>query len=208
MLERYLSRCLLCLACFCGAVSASSAQEALQEENAAIHQELRAIITTVEEAINSQNFDRMLPIMSEQIRATPINQEFLQNRKEISAYFQKWFGESGYLRSLEFHLTADALTELSVDKTWGVVYGKGVERYVLRDGRPYDLETRWTATVAKESDDKWRIRAIHIGTNFLDNALLNEIENGVKYVGIGSAAVGLILGGLLGWFLGRRKKKG
>lgn len=179
---------------------------AAQEPDHAIHEELRGTLKTIESAINSGDYDAMLPVLSEQIRATPVNQEFLSGRAAVSAYFKKWFGADGYLKKLELKLTADVLTELSADKTWGVVYGDGVEKYVLRDGRPYEIKTRWTAVMAKEADGHWRVRALHLGTNFLDNPILTEAEHAVvKSAGAGLVG-GLVLGGLLVWFVRRKKK--
>lgn len=177
-----------------------------EEPDHAIHEELRSVLTVVESAINSGDYDKMLPVLSEDIRATPINQEFLSSRAEVSAYFKKWFGAEGYLKKLEISLTPDKLTELSADKTWGVVYGNGIERYVLSDGRPYDLQTRWTATMMKEADGQWRIRAIHIATNFLDNAILTEAEHALGKAAGAGGALGLLVGGGLGWWLRRKKK--
>lgn len=179
---------------------------ASEEPDHAIHEELRAVLQQTASAINSGDFDKMLPVLSEQVRATPINQEFLASRSEVSAYFKKWFGSGGYLKKLEITLNPDALTELSEDKTWGVVRGKGIEKYVLADGRPYELMTRWTATVAKESDGRWRIRAIHIGTDFLNNPILGEAERALGYALGGGIAGGLLAGLLLGWLLLRKKK--
>jgi ketosteroid isomerase-like protein len=177
-----------------------------QEADHAIHEELRAVLQTIEASVNSGDYDKMLPVLSEKIRATPINQEFLTSRPDVSAYFKKWFGQGGYLKKLEMHLTADSLTELSPDKTWGIVYGNGVEKYVLSDGRPYEMHTRWTATMAKEDDGHWRVRAIHIATNFLDNPILTQAEHALEKVGAIAGAIGLVLGALLGWFFGRKKK--
>lgn len=179
---------------------------AAEEADHLIHEELRAVLRQTESAINSGDFDKMLPVLSEQIRATPINQEFLSSRAEVSAYFKKWFGSGGYLKKLEITLNADALTELSDDKSWGIVRGKGVEKYILADGRPYELMTRWTATMAKESDDRWRIRSIHIGTDFLNNPILSEAERALGIGVAGGIVVGLLLGFLFGWFVFRKKK--
>jgi ketosteroid isomerase-like protein len=184
----------------------SSSGMASEEPDHGIHEELRAVLQQTASAINSGDFDKMLPVLSEQIRATPINQEYLTSRSDVSAYFKKWFGSGGYLKKLEISLTPDALTELSEDKTWGIVRGKGVEKYILADGRPYELMTRWTATVAKESDGKWRIRAIHIGTDFLNNPILSEAERALGFALGGGIVGGLLAGLLLGWFLFRKKK--
>jgi ketosteroid isomerase-like protein len=178
---------------------------AAEEPDHEIHQELRGILTTVVGAINSGNYDAMLPVISENVRATTITQEVISNRQEASAYFRKWFGPGGFLKKLDMSMTADALTELSPDKTWGVVRGSGMERYTLADGRRYDMPTRWTATVAREADGHWRLRAIHFGTNFLDNPILDEAKRKAKqYTALGTVG-GLVAGAFLGWLLGRRK---
>lgn len=181
--------------------------QATEEADAEIHNELRQTLKVVESAINSGNYDDMLPVLSERIRATPINQEFLSSRSEVSRYFVKWFGKDGYLSKLEIRFTPDALTELSADKSWGLVVGSGVEKYILRDGRPYELRTRWTATMVKEEDGRWRVRGIHIGTNFLDNPILGEAEGALGKAALGGLAGGLLAGAVIGWLVGRWKKK-
>lgn len=192
----------LFVAFFFFAFSAYSAEE----PDHAIHQELRGVLAILQGSINDGNYDAMLPILSRDIRGTPINQEVLSSHSDVSAYFKKWFGPGGYLKKLEIKLDADALTELSADKTWGLVRGSGLERYVLADERKYDIKTRWTATVVKESDGKWRLRAIHLGTNFLDNPILAEAESWVKKMAAAGALGGLIVGAVLGFVFGRRKK--
>lgn len=178
-----------------------------EEPDHAIHEELRAVLQLTESAINTGEFDKMLPVLSEKIRATPVNQEFLSSRGAVSTYFQKWFGPKGFLKKLEIKFDADALTELSPDKTWGIVTGKGTEKYVLSDGRSFDILTRWTATMARENDGRWRIRAIHVGTDFLDNPILAEVERSVGKAAGAGALGGFLLGGILVWLIVRRKTK-
>lgn len=195
-------RCLL-LACLLIALPAY-AEDA--EPDHELHQELRAILSTLQTSINSGNYDAMLPVISQNIRATTVNQEVLSNHQEVSAYFKKWFGPGGYLKKLDMSLQADALTELSADKTSGAVRGSGVERYTLADGRKYDIQTRWTATVVKEADGKWRLRTIHIGTNFLDNPILSEAEHAIPKMAAAGVLVGILFGALGGFLFARRKK--
>ncbi|HEV2722987.1 MAG TPA: nuclear transport factor 2 family protein [Thermoanaerobaculia bacterium] len=178
---------------------------AAEEPDHAIHQELRGILTTVQSAVNSGNYDAMLPVLSKDIRATTITQESFSGHAGVSAYFKKWFGPGGFLKKLEMKLTADDLTELSADKTWGIVRGSATETYTLADGRVYPMPTRWTATVAKEPDGHWRLRAIHFGTNFLDNPILDEAKRKAKQYTAAGAGGGLLAGLLLGFLFGRRK---
>ena len=179
---------------------------AAEEPDHAIHQELRGVLSTVQNAINSGNYDAMLPVISENVRATTITQEVMSSRPEVSAYFKHWFGPGGYLKHLDMNLTADALTELNADKTWGLVRGSGIENYTLADGRKFPMKTRWTAVLVKEADGRWRLRAIHIGTNFLDNPILDAAKQAVYRYTIIGAVAGLLLGLPSGFMFGRRKK--
>jgi ketosteroid isomerase-like protein len=179
-----------------------AAQEADQE----IHEELRGLLSGIETAINAEKYADLAQYFHEDLRITTINQEVMSSRADIEPYFEFWFGEGGYLKKLDMKLEADALTEFYADKTVGVVRGSGDEDYVLSDTRFFPMKTRWTATVIKDTDGKWRILTLHIGTNFLDNPILSMAENSVKKAGITGAIVGLLVGLLAGFLLWRRKK--
>src|ERR1700704_501026 len=86
---------------------------AAEEPDHEIHQELRGILTTVQTAVNSGNYDAMLPVLSKDIEATTITQEAFSGHDGVSAYFKKWFGPGAFLKKLEMTLNADKLTELS-----------------------------------------------------------------------------------------------
>ena len=74
----------------------------------------------------------------------------------------------------------------------------------MADGRSFDMAGRWTATMIKE-DGQWKLLAIHSGTNFLDNPVLNAVEKSTVYTGGGGLAVGLAVGFLVGFFVRRRR---
>ena len=172
----------------------------------AIHDELRGLLSGIEAAINEERYGDLAQYFHANARVTTISQEFLASPEAIEPYFDHWFGEGGYLKKLSMELKADALTEFYADKTVGIVRGSGSEFYELADGRTYPMETRWTATVVKDDDGKWRILALHIGTDFLDNALLSAaVEKAKSYV-IRGAVIGLLIGLVLGLLLGRRRK--
>jgi hypothetical protein len=114
------------------------------------------------------------------------------------------------LVKLNIKLNADALTELYGEPdnpNWGLVYGSGIENYQLTDGRKLDMKTRWTATVVKEADGKWRILALHIGANFYDNPIFAAVKESTKYYAAGGLAIGLMLGALGMGFLRRKSIK-
>jgi len=166
---------------------------AAEEADHAIHEELRALLQGMEKAVNEERYNDLAPYFHKDIRVTTINQEIITSREEIVTYFNRWFGPDGYLKKVDMKLTADALTEFYANKTVGIVRGTGDENYILSDSRYYEMKTRWTATVIKDTDGKWRILSLHIGTNFLDNPILTEIEDSLIYFGVGGLILGFIL---------------
>ncbi len=179
---------------------------AAQEADHAIHEELRDLLSGIEAAVNSERYGDLAQYFHENLTITPINQEVISTRAGIEPYFNKWFGPGGYLKSIKMTLEADDLTEFYADGGIGIVRGSGDEDYVLSDKRTFHMKTRWTATVILDSDGKWRILALHIGTDFLDNPILSVAEDSAKYFGAGGAIAGLLLG-LLVAFVWRRRRQ-
>ena len=176
-----------------------------QEPDHEIHEQLRTVLKEVTGAINAGQYDKMLPYLAENVEATSITQEVMNNRADVAKYFQEWFGPTGYMRKMTMTLDADKLTEFSPDKSWGLVRGKALEHYEAKDGDVFDFVTRWTAVMARGDDNKWRLRAIHFGTNNLDNPVLTKVKNTLIRDGAIAAVLSLIVGIGLGWFIGRRR---
>jgi ketosteroid isomerase-like protein len=179
---------------------------AQEEPDHSIHEELRGLLSGIETAVNEKRYGDLGQYFHENMRVTTIRQEVLTSREEIEPYFEGWFGAGGFLSDLEMKLAADALTEFYADKTVGVVEGSGNEDYILADGRTFAMKTRWTATVIKDTDGKWRILTLHIGTDFVDNPLVTEIEAAVKSYALKGGVGGAVLGLILGFLIGRRRK--
>jgi hypothetical protein len=179
---------------------------AAQETDEAIHNELRALLSGIEQAVNTQSYGDLAQYVHESAYITTINQEVLSSGAEIEPYFESWFGEDGYLKSMKMDLEADALTEFFGDRTFGIVRGWGEEDYELANGRFFPMKTRWTATVSKNDAGEWKILALHTGTNFLDNPVLSATTSAAKYGTSGLGVVGLVVGLLLGYLFGRRKR--
>jgi ketosteroid isomerase-like protein len=190
---------LLALLFACGA--------AAQEADHAIHEELRALMRGVTSAMNESRFDDLLPWLTENVEATSITQEVMTGRAAVSSYFKEWFGPGGYMRRMKMSMDADGLTELSADKSWGLVRGKALEHYEAKDGDLFDFNTRWTALMVRGDDGKWRLRAIHFGTNHLDNPVLDKVRATLVRDAIIAAVLCLVAGLGLGAWLGRRRAK-
>jgi ketosteroid isomerase-like protein len=179
---------------------------AAQEADHAIHEELRALMRGVTAAMSESRFDDVLPFLTDNVEATSITQEVMSGRAEVSRYFKEWFGPGGYMRRMTMSMDADALTELSVDKSWGLVRGKALEHYEAKDGDLFDFNTRWTAVMVRNDDGKWRLRAIHFGTNHLDNPVLDKVRRTLVRDAVAASIACLLVGGGLGWWLARRRR--
>ncbi len=177
-----------------------------EESDHETHVELRVLLNGIETAINTEKYSDLKPYFHENLRVTTVNQNTISSHSEIETYFQDWFGKGGYLKSLQMTLKPDALTKLYNDNTMGIVRGSGIEKYKLSDGRDLDLETRWTATLIKDTDGKWRILALHLGTNFYDNAIYHESRRFLIKAGGISTIIGLFIGFIVGRLLRRRRQ--
>jgi ketosteroid isomerase-like protein len=164
-----------------------------QEKDLAIHEELRGLLSGLESAVNEERYGDLAQYFHENLQVTTINQETISSPEEIEQYFIRWFGPDGYLSKVDMTLTADETTKFFGDHSFGIVRGSGVEKYILSDSRAYDLKTRWTATVIRGADGKWRILTLHIGTNFLDNPILDEVEASLLYFAGGGLIAGIVL---------------
>ena len=164
-----------------------------------IHKELRLLVSGIEDSVNTKKYNQLSQYFHKNLRVTTINQENISSPDEIEKYFNRWFGEEGFLKSLHMNLDADTLTEFYDNYSYGIVRGSGKESYILSDGRTFDMKTRWTATVTKNDTNQWVILSLHIGTDFLDNPVLHVAENSLMYTGIAGSLIGLLLGLLIGF---------
>ena len=198
-MRRYLLLFLLTLAMTLGSWA--------QEKDHADHEELRALLRGVEEAMNSQQYANLLPYFHPHMTVTMINQDVVTKPEGLEPYFKDWIGDGKYVKKLQMKLTADDLTQFygSGDSRFGVVEGSGTEDYDLKDGRRLEMKTRWTATVVKDSG-KWKILALHIGTNFYRNPIVEQFQNAATYYGVGGLVAGLLGGGLVTFWFTRSKR--
>ena len=66
----------------------------------------------------------------------------------------------------------------------------------MKSGQVIEMNSRWSATVVKE-DGQWKVAIAHVGTNFLDNPVLNRLTSASKKLALITGIGGLLIGGLL-----------
>ena len=167
-----------------------------------VHDELRAMLKTMTEAMNSRNIDAMAPLFHSRFSITTVDQQVFTNLDAFKTYFNSLFtGDKPPLKSIMFNPTADALTEF-VDENIGFVHGASTDTYVFADGDTREMTSRWTATLYKDNG-KWKILNVHIGANLFDNPVITALKSWIYKVGVGAG----VAGGLLGFVLGRLTRR-
>ena len=184
----------------------SHAAVAAEEPDHAIHEALRAVLRDAVAAIDAGRYQDLAPLLTENVEVTSITQEVMSGRADVTRYFDEWFGPKGYMKSMTMKMDADKLTDLAPDKSWGLVRGKALEHYEAKDGDTFDFATRWTAVMLRGDDGRWRIRAIHFGTNHLDNPVLAKVTKTLECYAIYAAFGGLGLGLIVGYAWARRRR--
>jgi hypothetical protein len=174
------------------------------QDRSADHQELRTMLKSVAEAMNSRNIDAIAPLFHSQFSITTVDQQVFTDLPGFKAYFSGLFtGEKAALKSVTFAPVADDLTTF-VGENIGLSHGSSTDTYVFADGETRVMTSRWTATLYKEGG-KWRVLNVHIGANLFDNPVVGALKSWLYKIGAAAAVAGLLLGFLFGR-LSRRKR--
>lgn len=175
-------------------------------ENQADHDALRKLKADLSAAVNSRDYAAMQKHMHQPFMATVITQDSFTDLGKLKDYFESLYTRD-FLRMKNISIAAEAddLSQI-YQGTFALTKGSTKEHYELADGRNFDMDGRWTAVSIKDNGE-WKVLAVHAGTNFLDNPVLNAIEKSVVWFGVGGAAGGLLIGFVAGWLL-RRAREG
>jgi len=174
------------------------AQDPHQEDRLA----LRGILSEVEKGINGQDIERIVAQMDPNCTVTWWNAEISRGQNEIRAYYRRMVKDDGRLINKYTTQAKVGAPARFVGSGGDVAVADGSmedEFFPVIRGS-FKLSSRWSATIAK-SGGQWKIVNLHLSSNVFTNTLISELKMALWYAG--SAA--LVAGGLLGWFLGRRR---
>lgn len=170
------------------------------------HDALRKLKSDAVEAVNNRDYVAMQKFLHQPFMTTVITQDSFTDSGKLKDYYESLFTrDSLKMKKASIGAEADDLSQI-YEGTFAVTKGSTKEHYEMADGRNFDIAGRWTAVSIKENGE-WKLLAVHTGTNFLDNPVLNAIEKSVLWFGVGGAAGGLILGFIVGW-VARKNRQG
>jgi len=178
-----------------------NAQYDLHQED---RQELLGILNQVQNAISSQDIDGILAQMRPDCTVIWWNAEVSRGHDQIRAYYKKMVKDPG--RIITKYTTQAKLGEharfVGAGADVALADGSMQDEFfpILRG--PFELDSRWSATVAK-SGGEWKIATLHLSSNVFTNSLISELTRMMWWVGAGC----LVAGGLAGFFAGRFSKR-
>jgi len=162
------------------AIGASAATDTGTEAD---HEQLRQLLRTAREAVNSDQPELLQAYLHQDYVITLMNQEVVTQEKSLKQVFHEWFKQPGaLLKSMRTEPEASIQTNIYGGR-FGVCYGTSVDTYELADGRQFKFDSKWTATVIKEND-QWQLVALHVGVDPIDNPLIDGYRSAFGLGGV------------------------
>jgi hypothetical protein len=176
------------------------AQNDLHQED---RQALLKILSEVETAINAQDIEGILAQMRPDCTVTWWNAEISRGHDDIRAYYRRMVQDKGRLISkyTTHAKLGDHARFIGSGADVAVADGSMEDEFFPIVRGTFKLNSRWSATAAK-SGGEWKIVSLHLSANVFTNPLIAELTRALWVTG----AASLVIGGLAGWFLGRRVK--
>ncbi len=181
---------------------AAVASAAAAPSDEQLHQELRDLKATMETALNGRDIDAILANVHEQVVFTTMNGDVVTGRDSVRAYFDKMMNGPGkVVESVRASFVPEALSILH-GGDMAISWGHTADQYELTTGQSLAIAARWSATMVRR-DNKWLIANFHYSTNMFDNPVLAT----QRKLLIGGGVAGALVLGVVGFLLGRRRRR-
>jgi hypothetical protein len=166
------------------------------------HQELRQLRDGLLAAMNKGDVEGTLRFLHTNVVITWHNAEISRGHDGVRAYHNRVMtGPERIVESFKCDINVDELTILHGGGT-GISFGSSDEHFKLANGKRLNVKGRWSATLVKENG-RLLVASLHASTNLFDNVMLDLAKRTVTI-----AAVACLAGGILiGWLVGRRRKR-
>lgn len=183
------------------AASGVWAQDARQQD----HEELRALLRTIAQAISARDFQALATVLDQDFVVTTVDQNRFTSLDAFRSYWEGLFtGDRALVRKVTIKPTADELTRFLAQDV-GLSSGTSEDTWEFTDGDVRVMKVRWTAVVRK-AQGRWRLASAHVGTDLVDNPVLEAAKRWAWRLGGGLGIGGLVIGALGGVVLRRRRR--
>lgn len=170
----------------------------------ATHDALRGLRDRLVAAVNAKDEAALLAELEDDVLFTAMNNEVVHGKEEASAYYTKMLvGSQRIVEDMSLTAEADDLSILLAKGNVAVAAGDSVAHFDMMGGQSFDVPLRWTATLDNQ-DGAWKVAAIHFSANMFENPIMSGFEQFAYWIAAGFGLLGI----LIGWFIGRRRKAG
>jgi uncharacterized protein (TIGR02246 family) len=184
-----------------GAFAQGEATPAAAEDP--VHNELRALQATMEQALNNRDLDGLLANVDDNLVFTAMNAESGYGKQHVKDYFNRMLnGPDKIVENIKVDFVPDKLVTFYGPDV-AVSAGNAQSHYELTNGMKFDVTARWTGTLVR-NDGRWLVAAFHYSTNMFKNPVLDAQRKYMTMAGGGVALVLAILGFVVGRKTGRR----
>jgi ketosteroid isomerase-like protein len=181
------------------APAAATADQSRVEQT---HNDLRALKDRLVAAINQKNEAALLAELGRNVRVTTMDNRLSVGPDGASAYYREMMvGAKRIVKDMSLNATPDDLSILYADGRIAVATGTSDAHMELAGGKTLDVPLRWTATLDNQ-DGQWKVAAAHFSANMFDNPIMAGVQSLAYWLAAAAGLVGL----LLGWLIGRRRK--
>jgi ketosteroid isomerase-like protein len=166
------------------------------------HKDLRALKDRLVAAINQKSEAALLAELDPLARLTTMDNRLSVGPDGASKYYKEMMvGSQRVVKDMSLTATPDDLSVLYADGKVAVATGTADAHMELAAGRTLDVPLRWTATLNNDNG-QWKVASAHFSANMFDNPIMA----GLKSVSYWIAAIAGLIGLVVGWLIGRRRK--
>jgi len=162
-------------------------------------QALRDLKATYEKAIAEGDLSLIEPHLAEDFSAVMITADEVKDYEGIESYWKKvtgFIGKDGtYTVSIQ---PDDTIFEGNIAIAKGIA-----NEHVVRNGKTIDLVSKWTA-IARKEGETWKLVRIQATIDPVTNPIVTALAKARLWI---TASIAVIAGLLIGWLLGRRKRR-
>jgi hypothetical protein len=113
--------------------------------------------------------------------------------------------ENSIVKEINADLQVDELAILHGGDT-AIAWGTLGDKYKLRAGDEFAMNSRWSATLVKQGD-QWLVASAHASVDAFNNEILRQAAGKIAlWVGGGALALGIVLGVVAAAFMKLRRR--
>lgn len=182
---------------------AAASPAGMTPKEAAAHDGLRGLRDRLVAAVNAKDPDAILADLDDDILFTAMNNEVVHGKEEARTYYAKMLvGSQRIVKDMSLTVDVDDLSILLADGEVAMAAGSSVANFDMMVGDSFQVPLRWTATL-NNTPAGWKVASIHFSANMFDNPLMSGFQTFAYALAGGLGLLGLIIG----WLIGRRRKK-